>query len=61
MNDKYPGCDVLLTGYEDHENLGLRYIAAYLGAHGIRAGIEPMTRHSNDGLIREDKKGQIRR
>jgi len=55
MNDKYPGCDVLLTGYEDHENLGLRYIAAYLGAHGVRAAIEPMTRSSNDALMERIK------
>lgn len=51
MNAEYPGCDVLLTGYEDHENLGLRYIAAYLGAHGVRAAIEPMTRSLNDVLM----------
>jgi radical SAM superfamily enzyme YgiQ (UPF0313 family) len=56
MNDKYPGCDVLLTGYEDHENLGLRYVAAYLGVHGVRAGIEPMTRYSNDPLIERIKR-----
>ena len=56
MDSEYPGCDVLLTGYEDHENLGLRYIAAYLEAHDIRAGIEPMNRHSNDGLIRRIKR-----
>ena len=56
MNDKYPGCDVLLTGYEDHENLGLRYVAAYLGAHGVRAGIEPMTRSSNDALMERIKR-----
>lgn len=56
MNDKYPGCDVLLTGYEDHENLGLRYIAAYLGAHGVRAAIEPMTGFSNDALMARIKR-----
>jgi radical SAM superfamily enzyme YgiQ (UPF0313 family) len=56
MNDKYPGCDVLLAGYEDHENLGLRYIAAYLGAHGVRAAIEPMTRSSNDALMERIKR-----
>ncbi len=56
MNDKYPGCDVLLTGYEDHENLGLRYIAAYLGTHGVRAVIEPMDRSSNDALTERIKR-----
>jgi anaerobic magnesium-protoporphyrin IX monomethyl ester cyclase len=35
------GCDVLLVGYEDEENLGLRYIAAYLSEHGVSVGIEP--------------------
>lgn len=27
--------DVLLLGYEDEENLGLRYIAAYLKENGV--------------------------
>lgn len=34
-------CDVLLVGYEDQENLGLRSIAAYLTKHGIKVRIEP--------------------
>jgi radical SAM superfamily enzyme YgiQ (UPF0313 family) len=36
-----PRCDVVLVGYEDEENLGLRYIAAYLGSRGVRAEIAP--------------------
>ena len=38
-------CDVLLVGYEDLENLGLRYIASFLNAHGIAASIEPCGKH----------------
>jgi methylmalonyl-CoA mutase cobalamin-binding subunit len=33
--------DVVLVGYEDQENLGLRSIAAYLAQNGIRTTIEP--------------------
>lgn len=32
--------DVLLVGYEDDENLGLRSIAAYLAFRGVRVGIQ---------------------
>lgn len=34
-------CDVLLTGYEDEENLGLRSIAAFLIKNNVQAVIEP--------------------
>lgn len=34
-------CDVMLVGYEDQENLGLRSIAAYLQQHGLNVVIEP--------------------
>jgi len=34
-------CDVVLVGYEDEENLGLRYIASYLGSRGVRVEIAP--------------------
>jgi anaerobic magnesium-protoporphyrin IX monomethyl ester cyclase len=43
MNSKIEGCDVLLIGYEDEENLGLRYIAAYLEKNGVTVGFEPFT------------------
>jgi radical SAM superfamily enzyme YgiQ (UPF0313 family) len=33
-------CDILLIGFEDQENLGLRYIASYLGEHNVRVSIE---------------------
>lgn len=35
------GSDVLLVGYEDGENLGLRSIAAFLGKHAIRTKVQP--------------------
>lgn len=34
-------CDVLLVGFEDEENLGIRSIASFLDIHGIKTGIEP--------------------
>ncbi|CAG1003781.1 MAG: radical SAM protein [Candidatus Methanoperedens sp.] len=34
-------CDVLLIGYEELENLGMRSIAAFLAKHGIKVKIEP--------------------
>ncbi len=36
-------CDVMLVGYEELENLGLRYIASYLEQQGVRVRIEPYT------------------
>jgi radical SAM superfamily enzyme YgiQ (UPF0313 family) len=43
-------CDVLLLGFEDWENLGLRYIAAYLSEHRIKVQILPLTRSKDDIL-----------
>ncbi len=34
-------CDILLIGYEEWENLGLRYISAFLTKHGVKVKIEP--------------------
>lgn len=57
-NVKMNGSDVLLVGYEDGENLGLRSIAAFLGKHGIRTKIEPYNPSSQDEVlegIREER------
>ncbi|MFY3743268.1 B12-binding domain-containing radical SAM protein [Anaeromyxobacter sp. Red801] len=35
------GCDVVLVGYEDEENLGLRYLAAYLAQAGVTVDLAP--------------------
>ncbi|ACG75196.1 Radical SAM domain protein [Anaeromyxobacter sp. K] len=35
------GCDVVLVGYEDEENLGLRYLAAYLAQAGVKVALAP--------------------
>jgi len=43
--------DVVLIGYEDEENLGLRSIAAFLEKHGIRAKIEPYTISSKRQIL----------
>ena len=44
--------DVLLLGYEDEENLGLRYIAAYLEENGVSVGIIPLQHLNNDALLK---------
>lgn len=35
-------CDVLLLGFEEWENLGLRYIAAFLLQQGVQAQVHPL-------------------
>jgi anaerobic magnesium-protoporphyrin IX monomethyl ester cyclase len=37
-----PGCDVLLFGFEEWENLGLRSIAAFLLSQGVRVSIKSL-------------------
>lgn len=44
-------CDILLIGYEEGENLGLRSIAAFLNMHGINVWIEPYGRSSNERIL----------
>ncbi|MFA4936148.1 MAG: radical SAM protein [Candidatus Methanoperedens sp.] len=51
-NNATEGCEVLLIGYEDEENLGLRSIAAYLIENGVRAKIEPYNNSQNKILER---------
>jgi anaerobic magnesium-protoporphyrin IX monomethyl ester cyclase len=41
MNESKDGCDILLVGYEDEENLGIRSIAAFLSIRGLKVKIEP--------------------
>jgi len=54
MNEpKRSGCDVLLLGYEDGENLGLRSIAAFLEAHGVRTEIRPINLLSKEEILAE--------
>lgn len=43
--------DVLLLGYEDEENLGLRYITAYLKKNCVSVGIIPLQDMDNDILL----------
>lgn len=40
MKSESCGCEVLLVGYEDEENLGLRSIAAFLNENGVRSEVE---------------------
>lgn len=44
-------CDVLLIGYEEWENLGLRSIAAFLDKHGVRIKIESCDRTSKENIF----------
>jgi len=42
---------ILLVGYEDQENLGLRYLAAYLEKRGIRVLIAPFQYDHKEDLL----------
>ena len=44
-------CDVLLIGYEELENLGLRSIAAYLIQNGVKVKIESCDKRTKDDLL----------
>ncbi len=50
-------CDVLLLGFEEWENLGLRYIAAYLNQHGIQTKVHPLGGSKKEilALIQDEK------
>lgn len=50
-NDRTNSCDVLLIGYEEWENLGLRSIAACLVGHGVKAKIESCDRVPKENLL----------
>ena len=44
-------CDVVLVGYEDEENLGLRSIAAYLARDGVEVELAPYRAGVRDALL----------
>jgi anaerobic magnesium-protoporphyrin IX monomethyl ester cyclase len=44
-------CDVVLVGYEDEENLGLRYIAAYLARSGVKVAFAPYRAGLRDAVL----------
>jgi radical SAM superfamily enzyme YgiQ (UPF0313 family) len=51
-------CDVLLIGYEEVENLGLRSIASFLSKHNVRVRIVPCDKFSQLeilSIIRDEK------
>ena len=54
--DASNSCDILLVGYEDEENMGLRYIAAYLKDHNVRAEIEPYRKSARDAILERIRK-----
>jgi len=43
--------DALFVGYENQENLGLRYIMAYLDSHGFRSELVPFSPASSTNVI----------
>lgn len=45
------GCDILLTGYEEGENLGLRSIKSYLKQYGIAVHIEPFSTGKKEKIL----------
>ncbi|UCE73241.1 MAG: cobalamin-dependent protein [Methanomassiliicoccales archaeon] len=44
-------CDILLVGYEEWENLGLRSIASFLAEHDIKVEIEPIKTSQKDNIL----------
>lgn len=52
---KNKNVDVMFVGYENQENLGLRYIMAYLESHGIRSALVPFDPDSPDNVVAEIK------
>ncbi len=54
--DASPCCDILLVGYEDDENMGLRYISAFLKVHGVKAEIEPFQKSARDAILERIRK-----
>jgi radical SAM superfamily enzyme YgiQ (UPF0313 family) len=44
-------CDILLVGYEDEENLGIRSIASFLGTRGLAAKIEPFRNSLKEKIL----------
>jgi len=51
LDDSDNGSDVLLVGFEDQENLGLRSIAAYLNHAGVRVSIAPCQKLTRQELL----------
>ncbi|MGB9175951.1 MAG: radical SAM protein [Methanoregula sp.] len=49
--NRLPSSDILLIGYEDDENLGLRYIAAFLKKNGVRVKIVPYRRSARKTIL----------
>lgn len=49
-------CDVLLVGYEDEENLGLRSMASFLVEKGIDVEILPCQNVSKEGILKQINK-----
>jgi radical SAM superfamily enzyme YgiQ (UPF0313 family) len=46
------GCDILLVGHEDEENLSIRSLAAFLMNEGLRAVIEPYPGSQKEVILR---------
>jgi anaerobic magnesium-protoporphyrin IX monomethyl ester cyclase len=55
-----PGLDALFVGYENQENLGLRYIMSYLEAHGLRTELAPYAPGSPERVMAAVERGAPR-
>ncbi|HEX3012913.1 MAG TPA: radical SAM protein [Methanobacterium sp.] len=51
ITNKSPNLDILLVGFEEEENLGIRYIAAFLDKNGITVAIEPYNPLAKEELL----------
>lgn len=51
MNKTNSKLDVLLVGYEEEENLGIRSIAAFLNHNGVKTDVEPYLDNFKDNIL----------
>ena len=51
-------CRVLLVGFEEWENLGLRYMAAYLQENGIEAHVQPYAKGGGSEILEAIRAGE---
>lgn len=52
--------DILLVGYEEWENLGLRSIAAFLAEHGVKVHVQPYDSSSRSRVLDAVRRGRPR-
>ena len=57
-NKSNHSCDVMLIGYENQENLGLRSIAAFLDQNGVRVKLQPCHDTAKESILLRTQREQ---